>query len=408
MKITYIFGNGFDIHFGLKSRYIDFYNWLGKETNKRKYDNNIIAKNIFQYIDEKRHNEMQSVAGTNWESKIDWSDFEEALRALVEHYSHNQDYEDDLEKIINDLDVLSRAMSEYLSIETSNRNKSLDFNAQTIENSLNAPLRKMKSERLSTLNNALQTEFGNHYFKKTSSDLTFINFNYTFLLRDYIENTSEFNIDKINANLQSSKVMINKEILYPNGRFDDTPILGIGSEYDLPENLNITEEQKIILCKDVYASYRSDGRIDKIMKALDESDIIICYGLSIGISDATYISKLLESLMNHQYQTAIVIMYDEDYDKNDVRYQSLMNEKKIKQRLEARYTWRHSEIDEEKKQLLSQTIKNQVIIQFDNGKSADNNSRNFDYFPYESIDNETSENAIKKIKKIESMKIEIN
>lgn len=408
MKITYIVGNGFDIHLGLNSRYIDFYNWLELDENKQKFKTNSIAKNISTYVDEKRKNEMKEISPSNWESKIDWSDFEDALRLLVESYSRQADYEDDLEKLIYDLDELNIAMSQYLSEETEELYKHLNFNSDTVEKSLNAPLNKIPSERLIKLNNVLRAEFQNHSPKAISSDLSFINFNYTFLLRDFIKNTNEFNIDKVYENLVSKKVVLNKNILYPNGKFNDTPILGIGSEYDLPDGLNISQEQKIILCKDVYANYRSDGRIDQIKTRLEQADLIICYGLSLGISDAIFISQVLENLTKHSNQTAIFIMYDENFDITDQRYKSVKNKRIVKERLIDRYAWRHPNIDEEQLKSLKKILDNQVIIQFDNGVKSDENSKNFDYFPYESKANENVGKSKQNDDKFKNMKIEIN
>lgn len=407
MKITYIVGNGFDIHLGLNSRYIDFYNWLDLDENKKKFKTNSIAKNISTYVDEKRKNEMKEISPKNWESKIDWSDFEDALRLLVESYSRKADYEDDLEKLIYDLDELNIAMSQYLSEETEELYKHLNFNSDTVEKSLNAPLNKIPSERLIKLNNVLRAEFQNHSPKASSSDLSFINFNYTFLLRDFIKNTNEFNIDKVYENLVSKKVVLNKNILYPNGKFNDTPILGIGSEYDLPDGLNISQEQKIILCKDVYANYRSDGRIDQIKTRLEQADLIICYGLSLGISDAIFISQVLENLTKHSNQTAIFIMYDENFDITDQRYKSVKNKRHVKERLIDRYAWRHPNIDEEQLKSLKKILDNQVIIQFDNGVKSDENSKNFDYFPYESKANENVGKSKQNDDKFKNMKIEI-
>ncbi|MBZ1513284.1 AbiH family protein [Leuconostoc mesenteroides] len=408
MKITYIVGNGFDIHLGLNSRYIDFYNWLDLDENKKKFKTNSIAKNISTYVDEKRKNEMKEISPSNWESKIDWSDFEDALRLLVESYSRQADYEDDLEKLIYDLDELNIAMSQYLSEETEELYKHLNFNSDTVEKSLNAPLNKIPSERLIKLNNVLRAEFQNHSPKAISSDLSFINFNYTFLLRDFIKNTNEFNIDKVYENLVSKKVVLNKNILYPNGKFNDTPILGIGSEYDLPDGLNISQEQKIILCKDVYANYRSDGRIDQIKTRLEQADLIICYGLSLGISDAIFISQVLENLTKHSNQTAIFIMYDENFDITDQRYKSVKNKRIVKERLIDRYAWRHPNIDEEQLKSLKKILDNQVIIQFDNGVKSDENSKNFDYFPYESKANENVGKSKQNDDKFKNMQIEIN
>lgn len=408
MKITYIVGNGFDIHLGLKSRYIDFYNWLELDENKKKFKTNSIAKKISEYVDEKRKNEMKKIAPSNWESKIDWSDFEDALRLLVESYSRQTDYEDDLEKLIYDLDELNIAMSQYLSAETEELNKHLNFNSDTVEKSLNAPLNKIPSERLIKLNNVLRAEFQSHSPKSISTDLSFINFNYTFLLRDFINNTNEFNIDKVYENLVSKKVVLNKDILYPNGKFNDTPILGIGSEYDLPDSLNISQNQKIILCKDVYANYRSDGRIDKIKTRLQQADLIICYGLSLGISDAIFISQVLENLTNHINQTAIFIMYDENFDITDQRYKSIKNKGNVKQRLIDRYAWRHPNIDEEQLKSLQKIVDNQVIIQFDNGVKNDGDSKNFDYFPYELKGNENGGKPKPNEDKFKNMKIEVS
>lgn len=77
VKISYMIGNGLDIHFGLHSKYTDFYAWL--EQNPKKYKDNNLISDILTNIYAK---EIDKTKEENWDELTDWSDFEKELKKI--------------------------------------------------------------------------------------------------------------------------------------------------------------------------------------------------------------------------------------------------------------------------------------------------------------------------------------
>lgn len=353
-----------------------------RKRRKKENTNNNLIKSIIVFLKNKNAT-PDGIA--DWQSKINWSDFEEGLTNTVFNIAKSDNPDPKMSILVDELDYLNDKMQTYLETQVEDLNFSVDTNAEYLEKVLNTPLLKLEIEQLEHLKQSLNTDFSTHLSKRKSSTLTFINFNYTPLLSKYLNNINSFTISSFSAFMNSVRIDINPKILYPNGRLDNTPILGIGTERELPENLNLSNTEKRILCKELYAKYRQDGVLNNTLNVISESDIILSYSLSLGNSDALYLTKIVETLKQNKNVTAIFVMYQPKFNPAKKRKPILDEEDRIKRKIVNSYFYLHPENKEQDFRTQFTQIENQIRVLFDNGQYEDQNvkdSNTFEYFPF--------------------------
>ena len=105
MEITFLIGNGFDLNLGLKSKYIDFINWLNNLGPSSKESVNKLQDSIKDYCDKK---------GTEDESTINWSDTEMAFGQFTNEFKGRTDGDEEIDDCHT---YICEKLSEYLQIE---------------------------------------------------------------------------------------------------------------------------------------------------------------------------------------------------------------------------------------------------------------------------------------------------
>lgn len=373
-------GNGLDIHFGLHSKYTDFYAWL-KQNPKKCKDNNLIS-DILTNIYAKEINETKE---ENWDELTDWSDFEKELKRNLEFISKEQQASKIASRRVQDLEQVSLLLREYLQNQVQELMPLIEFNSELSANSLSTPFIKLPPTYMELTKERLKNAFQNNPYKKSSSSINFINFNYTNLLFEYIQSLKTITIPNISEMLNVPNFEVNKTILFPNGDFDDSPELGIGTEIDIPDGLNLSQDEIDYLSKESFAMRRMDGRVEKIINTIQTSDIIITYGLSLGESDALYIYHLVLTLINNKNSTAILIMFDETHVQSNhgLRYFNKITD--IRNTVERNFQHINQKNENKIEIDITSILKDRVLILFDNGLAEQNNPTTLTYFPFNNV-----------------------
>ncbi|WP_349514958.1 AbiH family protein [Leuconostoc suionicum] len=387
VKISYMIGNGLDIHFGLHSKYTDFYAWL--EQNPKKYKDNNLISDILTNIYAK---EIDKTKEENWDELTDWSDFEKELKKNLEFISKNENAIEIASRRVQELEEVSLLLREYLQNEEKKLKPLIEFNSELSTSSLSAPFLKLPPNHIALIRERLYNSFKNNPANKSSSSINFINFNYTSLLQEYIHTMKTVYVSNISDILNSQSFEINNTIYYPNGDFDDSPELGIGTEMDIPEGLFLSQDEIDYVSKESFARRRMDYRLDKIINSIKTSDIIVTYGLSLGESDALYIYHIVSTLIANKDTTAIVIMFDENYRKSNqgLRYFRKLDE--IRTKIEKNY--QHINSSENNDDIDVKTILNsRLLVLFDNGVKSENDPATMTYFPFKEVKNVNSNNS---------------
>ncbi|MDI6498924.1 AbiH family protein [Leuconostoc suionicum] len=391
VKIAYLIGNGFDIHLGLPSKYSQFYQWLHEvfknHINDSKYKTlmnrkNDLVQELIMAFELKTNGEKNNFNSTDL-----WSDFEEELKNRIHQLSENEDANFKVGQLVKNLQDINALMTFYLKDKLKTIEKVNEFSANTVENSLSKPINQLESEQLNLLKSLIRNEIESHNYKANNHLINFIDFNYTPLLEQYLAGSSSIVINEISDIFSSSykNMKLSDKIEYPNGNFNDTPELGIGTKDDLPDNLHLTKIQTNYLVKEAFARRRMDGRVTRIKKIIEEADIIIFYGLSLGQSDDLYISTVVSSLMSNPNKFVIIIMFNPYFEPSNITMDIMQHEEDIKHRLIDSYYHMNNTnsetIDKETNEMLEH-LDSRIIVLFDNGRKPDDDSTKMLYFPY--------------------------
>lgn len=321
-NILVLTGNGFDVavlnKFGVKNKttsYENFFYWL---KNNKKVTNNLLLEQMEQ--DKK-------------DGKNNWSDFENTVGNL---YSKEEYSVAELEYCLNEFqgyftDFLNTIVDSQTLLEI---NEYVRKNKLTIQ-SLSYFLKDLPSN---------STKFAtktNHY---NLFNFVFANFNYTSLLDNYmyldkiqfdphqykgVDTNFRFYSNNQGAkkpeSVWSSYVLL--DVIHPHGMQDVPRSILFGIDLESYDRGNSDEKR---LVKGYWAQYKV-----KYEKYLDQADLFIIYGMSLGVSDSWWMDKIFENILKNKVE---LILYhygtcDEEsikdkFIKGCIRHQNESNENK--------------------------------------------------------------------------------
>ncbi|MBZ1528231.1 hypothetical protein J3325_10860, partial [Leuconostoc mesenteroides] len=178
---------------------------------------------------------------------------------------------------------------------------------------------------------------------------------------------------------------LNSKIYYPNGNFLDTPELGIGTKEEIPESLELTENEINYLAKESFARIKRDGRVNKISSLISEADITLIYGLSLGESDDFYISKVMENLLKNENHVTIITYYNERYSTSELDIDLMDQVSNIKKRIVNSYLHicqlKNISVPDDKRSLLN-SVSNRILVLFDHGLRKNEETNKLSFFPF--------------------------
>jgi len=266
MNITFLIGNGFDLRLGMKTRFADM------------YEEYIATPSKSDAI--KEYKEMLKNDAPKYET---WGDFEMAMAQAAKEF-------EDETAFIECLRDFKVYMAAYLEREQADFDKrmSVSFNARTL--CINETWESIHNFYTGLIPNvinefmALGVQDNPHY--------SFISFNYT---------------DVFDSLLYSSH-----EIIHIHGKLDADVVLGadnIGQVADLP--YETTKRFARAFIKPEFNKSFDNARLIKAERAIDNSDIICIYGMSLGRSDYSWIIRLKNWLLSDQGHHLVYFMHDE-------------------------------------------------------------------------------------------------
>ena len=259
VKIALLIGNGFDINLGLKTSYINFKEYL--EANGE-----IKSLNLYRFLNE----------DTNNEKKL-WSDLEKALGQFLSEEkweSIELDGKMPSDFVSKEKDKILDDLKDYLLSEEN----LIDFNE--ISEDIKSDVRSSFKTLISPYEMVDQNRLNQTYaFQGEILEFFPIIFNYTSTFENMIRNNTIFDIGTYSFRI--------KEILHPHGKLDDGMILGV-NDVDHIENfehciLNMEDLNYVLKTKTPAIS--SNMEYTQSMRIINDSDLIIVYGMSIGETD---------------------------------------------------------------------------------------------------------------------------
>jgi hypothetical protein len=283
MEITFLLGNGFDIGFGLKTSYNDFYNYLFQ---KIETDEEIKENLIF--------NDINSTYQNN---KIElWSDYELGIGKYTKNLG-----EDDKEKFIQDKLQMDRFLKNYLIQENEKLNKTISLSSNILINSF-SKMSECRNDDLTLLKKIMSL------FSHTLINVNSISFNYTNTVSLVFKEGRLSNRDKIFGYPNNgSLIQINPPFYLHGTLFNEEMIIGVNDESQIENELYAKDNEiKHLLVKNSLLVQAGRGNEREFNSIIDKSNIICIYGLSMGTSDKSYWKKIKERLLG---QDIYLIIY---------------------------------------------------------------------------------------------------
>ncbi len=280
MKILYVIGNGFDIAHGYDTSYKAFYKYLN--TNMEKYPK------IMDICDEIYNSKI-----------IDWSDFEHGFGEFIRRNGDKYSILEYKEKIIE----AGKALSDFLGSVTSDIINKKTKNDMDDEDNVLLPFDNCEEDDERTL----YTLCGRVDFVPSVVCL-----NYTELCEKYFNGVDVY------------------DVIYLHGRIGYIPIFGVDNEAQLiSDNLSIenTKQLSKYFTKNQLVKRNLKATNNDFRKRLEESNLIIIYGTSMGETDDT-----LWNLIGEKVSSGTLLIYCcyNDYvgTNNVIEYMEFVEEKK--------------------------------------------------------------------------------
>ena len=279
MNITFLIGNGFDINLGLKTRYVDFYDFFLEHAST----DSIILKLM------KEDN-----------NKENWSDLESALGEKLKDVS-----EENVDSFMDSHTELDALLLDYLEAEQKK------YNAEKLKEEILSELgRSLKElpEELSIEEQSLfQTIFDEH--RNGELQYNFITFNYTDILDEFIKMAKA---DKIDLGAHTSTGgQIRKhslgEVHHVHGSLMEGVVLGVNDESQI--NNEIFRQHglfKNVFLKSNINRQMGQRRTERAEEIIDKSQIICIFGMSMGITDMRWWEKIIVWLLANSHRILII------------------------------------------------------------------------------------------------------
>lgn len=282
MLITWLFGNGLDLSFGLKTSYYDFYEYL--KQNENEIQNNLIYKQLRNDIDN---------------HKLDlWNDYELRLGEITECIS-----EDAITKFRDDKIEVDILLNRYL-LEAE---KALNIDENKVGKILSksfAETGKCERETDKEIVKIILDQNANSSFHFKA-----ISFNYTKTVALlWKEKNDEIRKLKINECPKSSYSCVLEQPFYVHGTLEDAKmIVGVNDSSQIRnEVFKNCDSSDNMLTKSNLQKLAGQQNRENYQNIINKSSLICIYGLSIGETDKFYWEVIKHRLIN---SNAILIIY---------------------------------------------------------------------------------------------------
>lgn len=287
MEVVFLIGNGFDLNLGLKTKYIDFINWLNNlEPNSNKAVNKL-QSSIKDYC---------NTRGTKDETRINWSDAEIAFGQFTDEFKGDSNGDEEIDECHT---FICEKLSEYLQIEEKKapifriiKDKSIMEEAGKAFANYSVgllPVDKSKVDRaFSRVDGGLNIQI--------------IDFNYTSIIDQIFEEVKK-------QSLLGTRVVMNtrypntlKSIIHVHGYLNHGLVFGVDNESQLSIEVfnNEEPERKRALIKECVNQDMGEAVDEKVTNAIDASNLLYVYGMSLGQTDLRWWKRIIRKMKADQ------------------------------------------------------------------------------------------------------------
>lgn len=272
MNVTFMIGNGFDLRIGMKTRFVDM------------YEEYVTSDSATDNI---RH--FKAVLKADAPNYTTWGDFEMAMAWRIKDFETEEDF-------IECLRDFKQHMKAHLQHEQYSFENALHIN-QVVFKKCSDEIMRSLAEFYRELTPNVVNEI-DRLREGSSLSYRFVSFNYTSVF-DYL-------LPKYYG-----------EVIHIHGTLDEGASVGIDNIEQIAEPpFTITKKFKRAFIKTFFNESYNKKRLQKAEQIIEDSDIICVYGMSLGQSDFSWITKLKNWLLADERHHLIYFVYDEqEFDK---------------------------------------------------------------------------------------------
>lgn len=285
MQVVYLIGNGFDLNLGMKTSYLDFYNYYGRAKTTNDVIRNM-KKSINNSVKKKLSNDKD----------INWSDLELALGQYCRAFQDKQEFDLAYRDIVTHL-------SKYLQKEE--KQYDIPLTAQTI-------MCKDLCNPLKYLTEVDKEEVAD-YFKALQGEchINIITYNYT--------NSVEKILNWKNSTTHIGSTINNRttyldNIWHIHGYTNNRMVLGVNDETQVDnENLLKNKYFKNAIIKKECNRAQKTTHVKSCQNIINNANLICMFGLSIGETDKDWWNIVANSIIKNNSKLLIFT-----YSKKDI------------------------------------------------------------------------------------------
>ena len=295
MQITWLLGNGFDKSFGLKTDYMDFYNYLINNESNLNVKDNIIYKKLKDDFNNAKNDE--------------WKDYEFKLGKMTKNFD-----ESNIEQFVNDKLDLDDCLRLFLENSTKENLKLTDEQIlKILSNSFQDITKDVKRIEREKIYSIFQLH-RNEPFRINS-----ISFNYTNTVSMIFMETNETKKIKIAKMPDHPYTIIISDPFYIHGTLDnDEMIIGVDNEKQIV-NITFSKSKRVqeALLKNQLLDIAGQNNFKKYTDIIFDSNIICLFGLSIGPTDKAYWEVIKKQLLKENV-LLIIYWYDNQVERLNI------------------------------------------------------------------------------------------
>lgn len=332
MHITYLFGNGLDLAWGLKTSYADFYKYLDVlAKDNESLNNNLIYTKL---LDDKNNHKIKL-----------WSDYEKRLGEITTIVTddNKQKFEDDKTK----LDLL---LQNYLKSEESKIEMNSDESLNIIKSSFLELVQCHRPSDSNLIVNILKQHPSQAFY------FNIISFNYTKTI-SLMFNHKENAISTLKI-AQYPNGSYNSHLLNPfylHGTLDDGQmIIGIDNNEQIANVSLRNDDFSYLMIKTNLLEESGYLHLEKFTQTINGSNVICIYGLSVGATDSTY-WEIIKKRLLEDFTILVIYSYIAGYDQTQ---RHIAKDRRIREKIKNQFFENSNATDDEKN-----ILKDKIIVE---------------------------------------------
>lgn len=326
-------GNGFDVSFGIKSSYSDFYKWYCPQSSDVSHIDTF-RKNIDEEIKSNKPNE----------EKV-WADFEVGIGQYTTKFT-KETVDDFIDCFIDAQTNIREYLTEQM--EKFDLDKFSKDDYSNFSKSLCNFYDEITDADKDIMNNLIKN------YPNENRRLSFITFNYTDTLERILAKIPDAPLHTWKYNSSTYSYLFNRDVIHVHGTTEVAPILGVNDDSQIAnKELLKTSQFRDFLIK--AESVKALGHLwqQHAETLISNSSFICVLGMSLGPTDAKWWRKLCQWLKSSSRRRLVLYWFE----KNPPGKIAYVKELQCKNKVKEKFLSYSNLTDSEK-----ETIKNQIYV----------------------------------------------